>query len=91
MKSKNEAEDKSMDYVSKIETQRGVKVQKMWLDYGEVTLNNFKAYARLKGITHPKSNGKSKTRKRFLDKIKIKLVEPGVHKELWRKAIRCSA
>lgn len=100
LKRKSEAEEYLVAYIKDIETQHQTKVKSLRLDNGgEVTSNEFKHYVRSKGIRlqytmpySPQSNGKSERMNRSLiNKVRTKLIDAGVPKDLWGEALRCSA
>lgn len=100
LKYKSEAEENLISYVKEVETQHGVKVQRIRVDNGgEVTSKSFKEFAREKGIRlqytlpySPQSNGKSERMNRtLLNMVRTKIAETFVPKFLWGEAIRCSA
>lgn len=100
LKAKDEAEQNLIEYISEIERQHELPVKRLRLDNGgEFSSNNFKRFARQKGIKleytmsySPQMGGKAeRMNQTLLNMVRTKLIDSGIAKHLWGEAIRCSA
>lgn len=99
LRTKDQASQNLMDYIQNLERQQNIKVKAVRVDNGgEYTTNDFKEYCRKKGIKleytipyTPQENGTAERMNRtLLNKLRTKLIDSGVPKELWCEALQCS-